>query len=83
MILGMMELATVLVIIVDSLGNTAVGKRHIWHVFLVVRIIGDAVKLLLDEPGIGSKELREQAQLEPDGLSNNMSVLPVLDPVED
>jgi len=83
MILGMMGLATVLVIVVDSLGNTAVGKRYIWHVFLVIRIIGDAVKPLLDEPGIRSKELREWAQLEPDGLSDNMSVLPILDPVED
>jgi len=83
MILGMMRLATVLVIIVNSLGNTAVGRRHIWHVFLVIRIIGDAVKPSLDEPDIGSKELREWAQLEPDGLSHNMSVLLVLDPVED
>jgi len=83
MILGMMGLVTVLVIVVDSLGNTAVGRRHIWHVFLVVRIIGDAVKPSLNEPGIGSKKLREWAQLEPDGLSDNVSVLPVLDPVED
>jgi len=83
MILGMTGLATVLVIIVDSLGNTAVGRRHIWHVFLVIRIIRDAVKPLLDELGIGSKEPREWAQLEPDGLSHNMSVLPILDPVED
>jgi len=83
MILGMTGLVTVLVIIVDSLGNTAVGRRHIWHVFLAVRIIRDAVKPLLDEPDIGSKELREQAQLEPDGLSHNVSVFPILDPVED
>jgi len=83
MILEMMGLVTVLVIIVNSLGNTAVGRRHIWHVFLVVRIIGDTVKLSLDEPGIGSKELKERAQLEPDGLSHNMSVLPILDPVQD
>jgi len=83
MILGMTGLATVLVIVVDSLGNTAVGRRHIWHVFLVIRIIRNAVKPSLDEPGIGSKEPREQAQLELDDLSHNVSVLPILDPVED
>jgi len=83
MILGMLGLATVLVIVVDSPGNTAVGRRHIWHVFFVVRIIKDAVKPSLDEPGIGSEGPRERTQLEPDGLSHNVSVLPVLDPVED